>query len=265
MNPMRKNILESCEEMNTGKQKWIIVGLSTALGLLGMALQNRVLQEGFDAAGLIIMDQPPLWAAWILTGAYLAAGLVLANCLGEGGGFEENFPPCFYSGTASVVAGLIMSFYGISAVAPGNGLRASSALVMGLAMALAGIFRFGKGKTPWWLDMVIFLGYGVVLIRGYREWNVDPRLQEYAYTLLAFCSLTLFSLHRARCIWGYADRRMLIFFGLAGLYLSFLAIPGSGETGFFFASAVWCAGGLCELNKQKNSPPEETVTEDNEV
>lgn len=262
MNPiMKKLTLECWNTMKAGNWKLAAVAAFTALGLWGMSLQNGVLRGGFDESGLLILDNPSLWAVWILTGVVLLAALAMAWYLGEGGSFETDFHPCFYSGTASVAAGLMMSCSGLSTLGSWKPVCAICACVMGVVMAVCGMCRISGRKPAWWLDMGLFLGYTVVLVLGYRNWNADPGVQEYGFALLALVGMVLFSLHRARCIEGYADRRKMIFFGLAGLYLSFLAIPGSDTPEFYFASGVWCAGALSALVKATPQSEPENKTE----
>lgn len=247
--------------MNGKVWKWVAASGAAALGLGMMALQKNILQEGFDASGLLLMDNPGLWILWTVTVVFLAGAAVLAWSLGEGGSFEENFPPCPYSGIAGVIAGFVMLFSGLSGLESGL-LMALCALAIGVCMVMGGICRCCGWKPDWWMDMVIFAGYTVILVLSYRSWNVAPTLQTYAFPMLSLAAPMLFALHRARLPWGYPDRRRLIFFGLAGVYLSFPAMAGGQGTGFFFATAVWCAGALCELTKQY--PEESEVPEEPE-
>ena len=241
--------------MNRNVWKWTAAAAAGALGLGMMALQNSILRDGFDEAGLLIVTNPGLWVLWAATVVYLAGAAALAFYLGEGGSFEEDFPACPYSGLTTVVAGLLMFFTGFRGLSEGN-LLSICALVISVGMVMGGICRCCGWKPDWWMDMIIFLGYTVVLVWSYRAWNVEPNLQTYGFPLLSLIAAMMFALHRARCPWGYPDRRRMIFFGLAGMYLSFPAIPGEAEAGFFFATAVWCAGALCELKKQRPVIPE---------
>ena len=242
--------------MNNKIWKWVAASGAAALGLGMMALQKNILEEGFDASGLLLMDNPGLWILWAMTVVFLVGTAVLAWSLGEGGSFEEHFPPCLYSGMTGVIAGLVMIFSGISGLESGL-LMALCALAIGVCMVVGSICRCCGWKPDWWMDMVIFMGYTVILVLSYRSWNVAPALQTYAFPMLSLAAPMLFALHRARLPWGYPDRRRLIFFGLAGVYLSFPAMAGGQGVGFFFATAVWCAGALCELTKQYPAEPED--------
>lgn len=237
--------------------KYVLFAGVTGLGLWCMSLQNRILGTGFDEKGLLIGSNPELWLIWIVTGLYLAGALVFSLLLGEGTDCRTLFPACFFSGTASVVAGLVMLFSGINTMIPGHMIQAGCWSVAGCAMVAGGVCRLRGRKPLWWADMLIFGCYVTCLVLSYREWNTDPLIQAFAFHLLAMLVLMMFAMHRGRCAEGYPDRRKMVFFGLAGLYLSLVAIPGAETAGFYFASAVWCAGGMCELDKQAPAAPGE--------
>lgn len=241
--------MESGVKMKSIKTKLLLFAGVTGLGLWCMSLQKRILDTGFDRNNLLITDNPDLLVIWGVTMVYLLVVLVMLRKLGGRGTYEENFPACFFSGTASVVAGVLMAFCGIDALVPGQLPAAVCAIVSGCAMAACGIFRVSGKKPVWWLDLLIFICYGVYLVTGYRVWSVSPVLQRFAFELLATIAVMMFSLHRARCATDTMDRRQVVFFGFAGLLLCFLAIPGTEMPGYFFASGVWCVGGMCELNK----------------
>lgn len=227
-----------------------------------MALQSLILDQGFDARGLLIPGYPALAALWGMTAAYLLTVLALLSRLGKDGSWEENFPRCGLSGAVMVLAGCLTAFVGVNQLLPGQMGYAVMTIAAGGAMALCGLLRW-LGKKPLFLpELLIGVFYAVHLLHSYRDWNANPQVQRYAFQLLAGVAAMLFSIHRGRCAVGAMDRRELVFMGFAGIYLCFAALPGANDPVFFLASGLWCAGGMCELKRLTPPEPEELPAED---
>lgn len=228
-------------------QKILLYIPAVVLGLSAMWMQGRILQNGFDGKGLLVLDNPMLYVLWGMTTAFLIGVAVLLPRLGWRGTYEDNFPACALSGAVMIAAGIVMGFTGVNLLVPGEGSRAIFAIAAGVSMAVCGLLRM-LGKKPWFvLDLLIAAFYSLHLLESYSGWNADPQVQAYAFQLLAGVAVMLFSIHRARCAVGEMDRRKLVFMGFAGIFLCFAAIPGADSALVFLASGLWCAGGMCDL------------------
>ena len=236
--------------MNSKSTKIFLYLPTMALGYGCMLLQDHILAHGYDEKGLLVTNNPAFWIQWIVTGVFLLTVLLLLPKLGEPGTYRMNFPKCAYSGGAMIAAGVLMAFCGINEMVPGAGVIIPLAgLAVSGVMVLCGLLRIMGRKPVWALDLLISMYYAAHLMKSYRTWNADPQLQRYAFQLLAGVAVMLFSLHRARCAQGLIDRRRLVFSGFAGIYLCFTAVSGAESPLFFAASALWCAGGMCELKR----------------
>lgn len=251
--------------MKSTVKKMLLYIPAGALGLWCMSLQSGILTDGFDAKGLLVTTNPSLTLLWAVTVGYLIAALGLTRTLGGNGTYEENFSKCLLSGSVTILAGCVMGFTGLNGLVPGDYLKGSFAIAAGVCMCICGVFRL-MGKKPLFVfDLVIGLYYAWNLLNSYRDWNADPQVQKYAFQLLAGVAAMLFSIHRARCAGGIMDRKKLVFAGFSGIFLSFLAIPGSSSGGIFLASGLWCAGAMCDLRHlEKPEEPREAPAEESE-
>lgn len=252
--------------MKSTLKKLLLYIPTTALGLWCMSLQSGILSGGFDKKGLLILDNPALMLLWGLSLGVLAVVLILLPRLGADGTYEENFPSCLLSGGVMIAGGLVMGFTGLNGLVPGGYGTAVFTIAAGVCMVVCGVFRM-LGKKPFFaFDLTVGLYFVWHLLQSYSGWNADPQLQRYAFQLLAGVAVILFSIHRCRCAAGAMDRRKLVFMGFAGIFLSLVAIPGSGSVGFFLASGLWCAGGMCDLRRleEPEQAPEEAPETPNE-
>ena len=233
--------------MNSKIRKILLYIPAFGLGGCALALQNSILAGGYDRKGLLIMDNPGLIGLWVMTAVYLLTVLVLLPRLGDDGDYETNFPRCALSGGMMLLGGLVMAFTGVNQLLPGNMLSAGLAIGAGAGMGLCGLCRMLGQKPVFLLDLLVAGFYAWHMLRSYRNWNADPQVQRYAFQLLAGIAAMLFTVHRGRCAAGSMDRRKLVFMGFAGIYLCLAAIAGAAEPGFYLASCLWCAGGMCDL------------------
>lgn len=238
--------------MNSTVKKLLLYAPATALGLWCAMLQSRVLTSGYDRKGLLIAGNPDLTLLWGITGVYVLAVLVLTLLLGGNGTYEENFPTCALSGGVMIAGGLVLGFTGLNGLVPGMILSAALTIGVGVLMCLCGGARIlGKNPTVW-PDLLIGLYYAWWLMTSYGGWNANPHVQRYAFHLLSGAAVLLFTLHRARMAGGYPERSRLVFFGFLGIFLCFAAIPGADNGLFFLAAGLWCAGGMCDLQRMEN-------------
>lgn len=246
--------------MNAYWRKTLLYALTTALGLWSLALQRNLMTNGLDEKGLLIPGQPTQMLLWGICLVFLAVTALALRGLGSGGTYEQAFPKCILSGGLMVVGGLVMAFSGLNILVPDSYGEAIAALVSGGAMMVCGIFRMvgkSEGVGP---DLVVAVYYAWNLLAGYMELPGYSQLYRFLFPILAGVSVMLFSLHRSRCTAGVLERKGLVFWGFAGMYFTLVALSSGKDGGFYLASWLWCAGGMCDLIRL--SPVEEGEDED---
>lgn len=246
--------------MNAYWRKTLLYGLTTALGLWSLALQWNLMKNGLDEKGLLIPGQPAQMLLWGICLGFLAVTALALRGLGSGGTYEQAFPRCILSGGLMVLGGLVMAFSGLNILVPGSYGQAIAALVSGGAMVVCGIFRMmgrAEGAGP---NLVVAAYYAWHLLSGYIAQPTNSQIYRFLFPILAGIAVLLFSLHRSRCATGFLERKGLVFWGFAGLYFTLLALSSGKDGGFYLASWLWCAGGMCDLIRL--SPVEEGEDED---
>lgn len=246
--------------MNSKLRKILFYLATLAVGLVGMFLQNRLLEFGYDQKGLLMDARLERTALLVLTAAFVAAVLYFLPKLGARGTYERNFPGCMASGGAIVAAGVLLGFAGFNTLVPGGSLLVPAGHAAGaVLLVLVGICRMQGRKPEFWMELVLCLLCCANLLYSYREWNARPNVQQYAFQLLAQISVMLFALHRARCAGDVMDRKQLVLAGFLGMFFSVVALAGAGNPAFYGAEGLYCAGGMCELKRfrrRKRPQPE---------
>jgi hypothetical protein len=248
--------------LNSKLKKLLFYIPAAALGAVALALQNRILTTGYDAAGLLIPGNPALPVLWGITGFYALAVLALLPRLGADGTYADNFPKCGLSGTVMVLSGCLIAFTGINQLLPGQMGYAVLTIAAGVSMGICGVCRMLGKKPVFVLDLTAAGFFVSHVLRSYGNWNANPHIQRYAFPLLAGVAVLLFTVHRARCAAEIMDRRKMVFMGFLGIYLCLAALSDSTEPLFFLGTGLWCAGGMCELKHLTPPEPEELPAED---
>lgn len=244
---------ESGNNMKSNGKKLALYGLYLALGVVCMVLQRGILTTGFDSKGLLILENPRLYLLWILILAGIAAAAVAAWKLGKAERYADAFPACAVSGVTMIAAGGVMGFFGVNQLVPGGYVWGGLTIGAGVIMAVCGFFRMAGKKPPFVLDLLLTGFFVIHLLQSYSGWNAKAQVQRFALELLAGIAVMLYSLHRGRCAVDFVERRWVAFFGLTGMFLSIAACADGVSTGFYLACCLWCAGGMCALNRGPRS------------
>lgn len=262
--------------MHTLRNRFLFFGVTGAAGAASLALHRYMMENCFDAKGLLIDGNLPgklLWVVGIAFAVFLALAL---RTIGGDGSYGDNFPRCLLSGSLLLAAGAAM-FWAIPGLDLGTGepipgTAGLSLLVQSVtgtairylpwlaaaSMVVLGVFRLA-GKRPWPIfGGVICLFYMLMLVTNYRLWSADPQLQDYAYQLLAGVLLMLCSFHRTCCDAGVIQRRKLLATGLSAAVCCMAALSGQFQWGFYLASGLWATGCQCNVAVLPPDPePEE--------
>lgn len=263
--------------MHTIRNKIIFYGSTLAAGLCSLGLHRYMMDNCFDAKGLMIAGNLP-GRLLVLVGAVFAGVLLLMlRSLGGNGEYADNFPRDPASGLLMTAAGLLLAAAIPSLAQPPAPagtmaawvtlfeqftdicmtalpwLAAASMVVLGLCRML------GKRPSPWF-GGIVCLFYMLMLVTNYRLWSADPQLQDYAYQLLSGVMLMLCAFHRTCCDAGVIQRRKLIFTGLAAAFCATAALSMEFIRLFYLASALWALGCICsveELPRDEEDAPED--------
>ncbi|MBR2047011.1 MAG: hypothetical protein IJ960_00265 [Oscillospiraceae bacterium] len=234
--------------MNSKLTKILFYLPTAVLGLVGMFLQSRLLEYGYDQKGLLMNARLEQVLLWGLAAVFAALVLFFLPRLGARGTYEMNFPRCMASGLAIMAAGVLTGFSALNAMVPGGGLLLPAGCAAGaVLLILVGMCRMQGRKPAFWLELAVCLLCCANLLHSYRGWNARPNVQLYAFQLLAQICVMLFATHRARCAGGLMDRRRLVATGFLGMFFSFIALAGAGNPALYLAGGLYCAGGMCEL------------------
>ena len=269
--------------MHTLRNRILFFGVTGAAGLASLMLHNYMMDNCFDAKGLLLDGNLPerlLWAVGIGFAVFL---VLMLRTIGGEGSYEDNFPPCLLSGSLMLAAGAAMLWaipgLALEASEPVPGVTGLPLLVQNItdmavqylpwaaaaAMAVLGMFRM-LGRKPWpILSGAVCLFYMLMLVTNYRLWSADPQLHDYAYQLLAGVLLMLCSFHRTCCDAGVIQRKKLIATGLCGAVCSMAALSGDFQWGFYLASGLWAAGCQCNVAVLPPDPEPEEETEEPEA
>lgn len=272
--------------MHTIRNKFIFYGGTLAAGLCSLGLHRYMMDNCFDAKGLLIAGNLP-GRLLVLVGVVFAGALLLMlRTIGGNGEYTDNFPRDTVSGLLMTAAGLLLAAAIPSLeqpAAPAGTLAAWAALFEQLtdicmtvlpwlaaaAMVVLGLCRMrGRQPVPWFGGAVC-LFYMLMLVTNYRLWSADPQLQDYAYQLLSGVLLMLCSFHRTCCDAGVIQRRKLLFTALAAAFCATAALSMELMRLFYLASALWALGCICSVEvlppdpepEEEEAPAEEAAEE----
>ena len=265
------------------RNKWIFYGSTLAAGLASLGLHRYMMDNCFDAKGLLISGNLPGYLLLAVGAAFVAVLAAMLRTIGGNGEYAVALPKDPVSGVLMLLGGLILAL-GIPGVertlaaelatAGNGGLQAISEMLLQFiprlaasAMGVMGICRIMGKRCSVVFGGVICLFYMLMLVTNYRLWSADPQLQDYAYQLLAQVMLMLCSFHRTCCDAGVIQRKKLLATGLTAAFCAMAALSMDFQRLFFLASALWALGALCITDKLPEDPEEpekEEKTEETE-
>lgn len=270
--------------MHTLRNKLLVYGAVLGAGLGSLGLHQYMMDNCFDAKGLLIAGNLP-GKLLLAVGAAFAVGMVLLlRTLGGDGEYADNFPRDIPCGLLMLAGGVLLAL-SVPELAQEEA-PASAQLVTGWAAVVGMVMDRAVTVLPWlsalsmlvmgaarllgrrssvWFSGTVCLYYMVVLVTSYRLWSADPQLQDYAYQLLAGVLLMLCSFHRTCCDAGIFQRKKLIFTAGAAAVCCMAALSMDFRRGFYLASALWSMGCICtpavlppDPEEEPEQQPEET-------
>lgn len=238
-------------------------------GILGMALRWGLYALALDEKGLLTPRHPleiALTVFSLLTLALIAAGVWKLDGSEK---YEDNFAP---SSTAFV--GHILAALGIGLTVLLNAPRMygnlgtvwrALGILSPLCLLAAGSCR-RTGKKPFFLLHLIpclFLVFHIV--NHYQTWSGNSQLQDDIYTVFSTMALMFFTFYTAAFDADAGKRRMHLFMGLAGVYLTLVSLLNTEYLFLYVGLTSWVLSDLCRLTPVPRPPePEKKETEGRE-
>ena len=266
--------------MHTLRNRILFFGPTLLAALASLVLHRYMLENCFDARGLLIPGNLPGMLLWVIGIGFVVYLLAMVSTIGGDGCYADNFPRCLLSGSLMLTAGavLLMSVdqLGLTALQPAvNGIQAVTNTLTavlpwaaGGSMLVLGAYRMAGKKPLFLFSGSVCLFHMLMLVTNYRLWSADPQIHEYAYPLLAGVLLMLCSFHRTCCDAGIIQRKKLLLTGLTAAVCCAASLSVAFMPGFYLASGLWAAGCMCNPAvlppDPEPEPAEETPAEGEE-
>jgi len=210
---------------------------------------------------LLLPENHPL--QWLVVGLTVAAGvLIVAGIRNLDGhpGYRKNFAPSLPAAMGAFLAAAGILFTVLTEGAPRDGMFESWWRLLGIAAApcfvWVGICRY-QGKKPFFLYYVAICGFlAFHMLNNYQYWSGTPQTMDFVYSLLACVVLMLFAYYQAAFCVGVGKRRMQLFMGLFGGFLSIVALSGTDYWCLYCGCGVWALTNLCTFMPAPKPKPE---------
>lgn len=263
--------------MHTLRNRILFFGPTLLAGLASLGLHRYMMENCFDAKGLLISGNLPGVLLWVVGVGYVAYLLAMLSTIGGDGCYADNFPRCLLSGSLMLTAGAVLLLsveqLGLEAAEPLTaGARAVTDFcntvlpwAAGAGMLVLGVCRMAGKKPVFLFSGVVCLFYMLMLVNNYRLWSADPQVYAYAYPLLAGVLLMLCSFHRTCCDAGIIQRRKLLLTGLTASVCCMASLSVEFMPGFYLASGLWAAGSMCNPAVLPPDPEEEEPATEEET
>ena len=266
--------------MHTLRNRILFFGPTLLAGIASLGLHRYMVENCFDAKGLLIAGNLPGTLLWVVGIGFVAYLLAMVSTIGGDGCYADNFPRCLLSGSLMLTAGAVLLLsVGQLGLMPAesnpmltgtwvelvnrvtNALTAVLPWAAGVSMLVLGVCRMAGRKPAFLFSGAVCLFYMLMLVTNYRLWSADPQLQDYAYPLLAGVLLMLCSFHRTCCDAGIIERRKLLLTGLTAAVCCMTSLSVDFMPGFYLASGLWAAGSMCNPAQLPPDPEPEPAKE----
>lgn len=205
--------------------------LCAAGGAVVGLLRLWFLHTGVDSRGLLVASHPGNILSFLLTAAVVLPCVFLTLK-------ETAYPlrPSPIGKIAAVIGGIGCAVAGIGVL--GGGFLPTLTGILGILTALCAlILVFTKPSALLRSVGVAFLL--LLPLQLYRQWSREPQLPLYFFSLLGSLCLLLWAYHRSALEAGLGSDKACLLMARCGIFFCTAAIPGSDQSFFYAAAAVW--------------------------
>lgn len=240
--------------------------LVAALGIL-TALCRAVLYLMVDERLLLPENHPLQWLVMALT---VAAGVLIGASvwkLDGHPGYRKNFDSSVTAAIGAALAAVGVLVTVLTEAAPRDGMFDSIWRVLGIGAVpcfLWVAYCRMKGMRPFFLIYVEVCGFLVFhMLNNYQYWSGNPQTMDFVFSLLGCAALMLFAYYQAAFSVGAGKRRMQLFMGLFGGFLSIVTLSGTDYWWLYCGCGIWALTNLCSFTPQPKPVPKKESEQEN--
>lgn len=224
-----------------------------AAALLGFALRCWQLGPGLDITGRLKAGHPSGTVLGVFCAVVAVVLVFLSRRLETKGAYTEAFSSGAAVMAVSAAAAILLVFSAALSLITGHtGLQlliGALGLLSGLCIAVTAAQRFRGVVPPLAMHIIPCVYLAARLIFIFKRWSVDPVVQDYCYSLFASIAAMCAVYHLGGFCLNQGQRRRSVFWCLAGVVFSAVALPGPGTAQrlFYGAMLLWCAANAWQL------------------
>lgn len=208
-------------------------------GVVCMLLRFVMMIYGFDEKGLLVSGHLSMTLCWVIAAVFLIGLFFGVQRITTNSDFGQMFPASTFCGGMVAVAGVAVALLSLGS---GSMLELALGIAAGGCMIVTGIFRF-QGKRPHFgFNFVVCIYFIAKLILNYRNWSVDPQLQDYAFQMLSGVTLMLAAYYCASADANRIEHKKMVFTCLAASFFCIVSISDPDLPVYYAACALWALG-----------------------
>lgn len=222
--------------------------IALAGGAAALAVRIWLYRTGIDAKGLVITGHPASILSYVLMILIPAVLFLLSRAASENQPHTCSIGPVALAGSFLGSAGIVYTALTELSAQSGFLGKFSSVLgiVAGIAMLVAGVFRFRKTAPPYYLHALVTIYFIIHILSQYQVWNIESQLQFYLPHLFASVFLMLSAYYRANLEAGGKNLRLFRFLNYGASFFCCMAICGTAPI-FYSAMLIWTVTADCPI------------------
>lgn len=243
--------MKNVTQKDTHRIAPILIG--AAGGLAGLALRCWQLTKGADITGRLRAGHPTGTVLAVYCAIAVIAAALLIRPMEKRSGYAESFSServmllASELGAAALVMSAVMSLMAergaVQLVIGGLGILA------GFCIAVTAAQRYRGVIPPVGLHIIPCVYLAARLILVFKQWSVDPVVQDYCYALFASIASMCATYHLGGFCLGQGQRRLTTFWCVAGGFFSLIASVGTpaSQRLFYCGICLWCLANAWQL------------------
>lgn len=203
------------------------------LGLMGMGLQYRFFAVATDESGLLITWHPAAIASFVLLGVALVLAILSRPHIQT----PQLSVPIRAAGAA--VAGVFSAIASFVLLHKGSHLLAILCILCTLSAFYILWAQTTRRKPHYFAYALYAVCFMFYLISRYQVYSAEPETVRYAFKILALVCMMLVFYQQSAILAGTGRFGSYHIWRSLTLFLSFTAIPSSGNPMLYLSAAVW--------------------------